>query len=56
VPIFLASSVTGDNLNLIMSMFNLLPIPNNSYEDLLEADSVYQIEEVYDVPVTGCGK
>lgn len=35
-------------------MFNLLPIPDTCYTSLEEQDPVYQIEEVYDIPLTGC--
>nr|KAJ3417153.1 GTP binding protein [Polyrhizophydium stewartii] len=53
VPIFLTSSVTGDNLDLLTKFFNILPRPPRNFERLLEDETEYQIEEVYSVPGTG---
>ena len=52
VPIFLASSVTGDNIPLLTSFFNLLP-KNSVNKDLVEAETIYHVDDVYDVPGTG---
>ncbi|KAJ3044726.1 GTP binding protein [Rhizophlyctis rosea] len=54
VPIFLTSSVTGDNLNLLTSFLNLLPKPVRDYDQLLEQEPEFQIKETYSVPDVGC--
>lgn len=50
IPIFLVSSVTGANMNLLSKLFNLLPKPVRNLEQLLEEPVEFQIEEVYAVP------
>ncbi|KAJ3299550.1 GTP binding protein [Borealophlyctis nickersoniae] len=54
VPIFLTSSVTGDNLPLLTKFLNLLPKPVRDHEKLLEEEVEYQTEEIYSVPDVGC--
>ncbi|KAI9137951.1 P-loop containing nucleoside triphosphate hydrolase protein [Paraphysoderma sedebokerense] len=54
IPIFLISSVTGENLPLFQKFLNLLhkPVARN-YEDLVESDVEFQIEDFYTVPDVG---
>jgi GTPase len=62
VPIFLVSCVSGENLDLLINFFNLIPargllpttcpVDSKSYEDLLTEDIEFQIEEVFSVPGT----
>ncbi|TPX70436.1 hypothetical protein SpCBS45565_g01818 [Spizellomyces sp. 'palustris'] len=54
VPIFLTSSVTGENLSLLTNFFNYLPKPMSDYDQLLEEEVEYQVEEIYSVPDVGC--
>ncbi|KAI8818768.1 GTP-binding protein 2-like protein [Fimicolochytrium jonesii] len=55
IPVFLTSSVTGANMDLLTQFFNLLPkYQHAEYERLVEEDVEYQIEEVYSVPGAGC--
>ncbi|KAI8898873.1 P-loop containing nucleoside triphosphate hydrolase protein [Globomyces pollinis-pini] len=53
VPLMLISNVTGDNFENLRYMFNLLPKPP-ALTDQLEADSEFQIEDVFTVEGTGC--
>ncbi|RUS21544.1 GTP-binding protein 1-like protein [Endogone sp. FLAS-F59071] len=53
IPIFLVSSVTGANMNLLSKLFNLLPKPVRNLDQLLEEPVEFQIEEVYAVPDVG---
>ncbi|EGF83747.1 hypothetical protein BATDEDRAFT_33882 [Batrachochytrium dendrobatidis JAM81] len=54
VPIFLTSSVTGDNLDLLIEFLNILPRPPCSFEQYLNNEAEYQIEKVYSIPGVGC--
>eukprot|EP00842_Homolaphlyctis_polyrhiza_P006960 jgi/Hompol1/853/HPOL_001407-RA len=54
VPIFLTSSVTGDNMDLLTKFMNILPRPPRNSESQLEDETEYQVEEIYSVPGTGC--
>ncbi|KAJ3169110.1 GTP binding protein [Geranomyces variabilis] len=54
IPIFLTSSVTGENLPLLIEFFNLLPKhPTANLVSLADEPLEYQIEEVYEVPGAG---
>ncbi|KAI8907680.1 GTP-binding protein 2-like protein [Powellomyces hirtus] len=54
IPIFLTSSVTGENMPFLVSFFNLLPKhPTPNYDSLIDEDVEYQIEEIYSVPGAG---
>ncbi|KAJ3073993.1 GTP binding protein [Podochytrium sp. JEL0797] len=56
IPIFLTSSVTGENMNLLEKFLNLLPKPANpSAKESPESNSAeFSIEETYNVPGLGC--
>jgi len=56
-PIFMVSSVTGENLDLLVKFLNLLPArsgrflnPEVDYGDLLDRDPIFHIEEIFSVP------
>ncbi|KAJ3177627.1 GTP binding protein [Geranomyces variabilis] len=54
IPIFLTSSVTGENLPLLIEFFNLLPKhPTANLVSLADEPLEYQVEEVYEVPGAG---
>ncbi|KAJ3020169.1 GTP binding protein [Thoreauomyces humboldtii] len=53
IPVFLTSSVTGENMPLLVSFLNLLPKHPKEHDLLVDEDVEYQIEEVYDVPDVG---
>ncbi|KAI9330293.1 P-loop containing nucleoside triphosphate hydrolase protein, partial [Obelidium mucronatum] len=56
IPIFLTSSVTGENMNLLEKFLNLLPKPSNLTPEVesLETSSVeFSIEETYNIPGLG---
>ncbi|KAI7854177.1 P-loop containing nucleoside triphosphate hydrolase protein [Circinella umbellata] len=57
IPIFLASNVTGTNIDLLERFFNFLPKPTQHYDALLEEPVEFQVEEVYSLsdigPVVG---
>ncbi|KAJ3159254.1 GTP binding protein [Geranomyces michiganensis] len=54
IPIFLTSSVTGENLPLLIEFFNLLPKhPSANLVSLADEPLEYQVEEVYEVPGAG---
>ncbi|KAI8844234.1 hypothetical protein BC829DRAFT_446006 [Chytridium lagenaria] len=55
VPIFLTSSVTGENMELLIKFLNLLPKPTqNDDVDTTDTTEVeFAIEEVYSVPSVG---
>jgi GTPase len=50
IPIFLVSSVTGENIQLLTRFMNVLPKPLRNIEKLLESPMEFQVEEVYSVP------
>ncbi|KAJ3282153.1 Short integuments 2, mitochondrial, partial [Blyttiomyces sp. JEL0837] len=55
IPIFLTSSVTGANMNLLVKFLNLLPKPSKQDDETESSDEVeYCIEETYTVPSVGC--
>ncbi|TPX38026.1 hypothetical protein SmJEL517_g00021 [Synchytrium microbalum] len=54
IPIFLTSSVTGENMQLLTQFLNLLPKPVRDYDALLQQDPEFQVEELYSVPQVGC--
>ncbi|NHJ86113.1 MAG: elongation factor 1-alpha [Asgard group archaeon] len=51
-PIFLISSVTGENLDLIKSFLNLIPA-NQQWEEFIDRPAEFQIDETFSV--TGVG-
>ncbi|KAJ3068806.1 GTP binding protein, partial [Quaeritorhiza haematococci] len=51
---FTSSNVTGENLSLLTTYFNILPKPVRDYDELLEQEVEYQIEELYRLPGVGC--
>ncbi|ORZ35432.1 P-loop containing nucleoside triphosphate hydrolase protein [Catenaria anguillulae PL171] len=54
VPIFLLSSVTGANVDLLVKFLNLLQVPPApNAEDLAHKDVRFQIRDIYDVPSVG---
>ncbi|KNE62494.1 hypothetical protein AMAG_07708 [Allomyces macrogynus ATCC 38327] len=54
VPIFLVSSVTGDNIPLLTKFLNLLPQPPAAdLAELAVAETEFQVQDVYDVPSVG---
>ncbi|KAJ3244075.1 GTP binding protein [Chytriomyces hyalinus] len=54
IPIFLTSSVTGENMDLLTKFLNLLPKPNTPENESPEADHAeFSIEETYNVPGLG---
>ncbi|KAI8838759.1 P-loop containing nucleoside triphosphate hydrolase protein, partial [Chytriomyces cf. hyalinus JEL632] len=54
IPIFLTSSVTGENMDLLTKFLNLLPKPNAPENESPEADHAeFSIEETYNVPGLG---
>ncbi|KAJ3228142.1 hypothetical protein HK099_006022 [Clydaea vesicula] len=54
IPIFLVSSVTGENFSLLEKFFNILPKPlSENDEKLLEGEAEFNIEEIYEVPGVG---
>ncbi|KAJ3197621.1 GTP binding protein [Irineochytrium annulatum] len=50
IPVFLTSSVTGENMDLLTKFLNLLPKPATVQENTLTEDVEYAIEDVYSVP------
>ncbi|KAI8919514.1 P-loop containing nucleoside triphosphate hydrolase protein, partial [Powellomyces hirtus] len=55
IPIFLTSSVTGENLPLLTQFLNVLPKPvATNLDSLVESPVEYQIGEIYAVPGVGC--
>ncbi|ORY36831.1 hypothetical protein BCR33DRAFT_789998 [Rhizoclosmatium globosum] len=55
IPIFLTSSVTGENMNLLEKFLNLLPKPSNSTEiEPLDNETLeFSVEETYNIPGLG---
>ncbi|KAI8615280.1 hypothetical protein BC830DRAFT_1242035 [Chytriomyces sp. MP71] len=54
IPIFLTSSVTGENMDLLTKFLNLLPKPNTTEPEVEENDTVeFSIEETYNIPGLG---
>ncbi|KAJ3258239.1 hypothetical protein HK103_003720 [Boothiomyces macroporosus] len=53
VPLFLVSNVTGENINLLVKLFNLLPKPQAPRNEVLESRTEFQIEDVFTVDGTG---
>ncbi|KAJ3213996.1 GTP binding protein [Dinochytrium kinnereticum] len=54
IPIFLTSSVTGENMDLLIKFLNLLPKPLEDDTDRTDDDDVeFAVEEVYSVPSIG---
>ncbi|KAI9097268.1 GTP-binding protein 2-like protein [Phlyctochytrium arcticum] len=53
IPIFLTSSVTGENLSLLIGFLNLLHKPVNKLPTLNKEEVQFQVEEVYSVPDVG---
>ncbi|KAI9318892.1 P-loop containing nucleoside triphosphate hydrolase protein, partial [Zopfochytrium polystomum] len=54
IPIFLTSSVTGENLNLLVRFMNLLQKPTKHSETSLSDAVEFSVEETYTVPAVGC--
>ncbi|KAJ3413060.1 GTP binding protein [Chytridiales sp. JEL 0842] len=54
IPIFLTSNVTGENMDLLVKLFNLLPKPVKEDSESASDDVEYCIEETYNVPPVGC--
>ncbi|XP_028828065.1 GTP-binding protein 2-like [Denticeps clupeoides] len=54
-PIFLLSSVSGQNLDLLKVFFNILPPLSNSkeQEELMQQLTEFQVDEIYTVPDVG---
>ncbi|WP_411025287.1 GTP-binding protein, partial [Salmonella sp. s57379] len=54
-PIFMLSSVSGENLDLLMVFFNILPPLSNSkeQEELMQQLTEFQVDEIYTVPEVG---
>ncbi|KAJ3360253.1 GTP-binding protein 1 [Kappamyces sp. JEL0680] len=52
IPLFMISSVTGDNFDLLRKLFNLLAKPIALQEGLLDAEMEFQIQDVYNVAGT----
>ena len=53
IPIFLVSSVSGENLPLLTKFLNILPRPRGDFEKLADEETEFQIDEVYSVPDVG---
>ncbi|XP_062319762.1 GTP-binding protein 2 [Osmerus eperlanus] len=54
-PIFTASSVSGESLDLLKVFFNIIPPLSNSkeQEDLMQQLTEFQVDEIYTVPDVG---
>ena len=53
VPLFLISNVTGENINLLKKLFNLLPKPTVLPNQVVDGEMEFQIQDLYNVQ--GCG-
>ncbi|KAJ1540510.1 GTP binding protein, partial [Cladochytrium tenue] len=53
IPIFLTSSVTGENTNLLIKFMNLLPKPSEPSASVMSDSVEFSIEETYTVPSVG---
>ncbi|XP_077585955.1 GTP-binding protein 2 [Stigmatopora nigra] len=54
-PVFTASSVSGENLDLLKVFFNIIPPLSNSkqQEELMQQLTEFQVDEIYTVPEVG---
>ncbi len=53
IPVFLTSSVTGENINLLTKFLNLIPKPAATEDEHIFEDPEYQVQEIYSVPDVG---